>query len=59
MNDGGKSLRQRERERTGETFPRQVTTTDEERYVYWFPLFNSFLVIMHGRVFKSGFPGNH
>ena len=51
MNDGGKNLRQRERKRTGETFPRQVTTTDEERYVYWFPLFNSFLVIMHGRVF--------
>ena len=51
MDDGGKSLRQREWERTGEKFPRQITTTDEERYVYWFPFFNPFLVIMHGRVF--------
>jgi len=51
MDDGGKSLKQREWERTGEKFPRQVTATDEERYVYWFPFFNPFLVIMHGRVF--------
>ncbi|KIM42889.1 hypothetical protein M413DRAFT_444516, partial [Hebeloma cylindrosporum] len=36
MDDGGKSLRQRERERTGEVFPLQVTTTDEERYVFSF-----------------------
>jgi len=33
MDDRGKNLRQGERERTRETFPRQVTTTDEERYV--------------------------
>jgi hypothetical protein len=42
MDDGRKSLRQRERERMGEPFPRQVTTTDDERYVYWFPFFQSF-----------------
>ncbi|KIM42901.1 hypothetical protein M413DRAFT_125394 [Hebeloma cylindrosporum] len=34
MDDGGKSLRQRERERTGEIFPRQVTTSDEERKAF-------------------------
>jgi hypothetical protein len=42
MDDGGKNLRQRERERTGERFPRQVTTTDEERYVYQVPIYRLF-----------------
>ena len=42
MDDGGQNLRQRERERTGEVFPRQVTTTDEERYVYYVPTYRPF-----------------
>jgi hypothetical protein len=33
MDNAGQNLREREKERTGETFPQQVATTKEERYV--------------------------